>query len=211
MILTLAKTKEILGITSTDYDSAITNIIPDVQDFIYRETQNDFSTGLCAPVEKFEADTIHLYLLPTYDNFRVGDDVFVTNSFRNEGFYEITSVSDKVLGASDIVAEDTYLSTGIRNDFRWSRTDIQVPEISLVRWDKTIKRAAALIVKFHVIDHGLSEGAYTTSPNQGPIQSESVGGGEYSYTFKVGNLPEGVSYPYEVYDILKKYKRIRLV
>lgn len=164
-IISQANAKTLLGITGTEHDAQITALIPRIQDFIIRYCRNNFrefnssiSSGGIAFVTTGRKITDSNSLL---DEFKVGDDIAIFGSYRNDKTVEIltvTSAAELILATTEsLVAEDM--------------TDESTVTLTLVRFPPGIEMIVSDMISFQ-LEKGGSSG----------VTSESAGGWNASYT-----------------------------
>jgi len=156
---------------------AASGLIPLVQQRIVEICNNDFGTDLMVVASAtFGADTIVLDSNDWADfGFANGDEIVVKNSYRNDGYYEITSFSDGTATLASGYACVDELS---------SRTVV----FAVVKWPLTLKRAASLMVAYD----------YDVRPNRTPgVSSFSLG--PYSESYSASDKTMGMyGYPADV-------------
>lgn len=202
MILSLAEAKTYLDISTTDYDSAITRLVPVVQEQITAITHNDFIGRYIVSINSF--DTNKVVIIPNaYGNILdAGDDVYISGSIKNEGHWEIDSVSGNELTITGIKSEPTWVSV----DYRF--TGISPVNLGYVDWPEHLKYIASQMVQWHM-DTGASEGI-SASPT-GEVQSATRA--DISVTYKTSsgsNATSGIyNYPQHVIKDLQQYTLVR--
>ena len=167
------------------------NLIPIVQERITMMLNNYFLTDLdITDTMTFDpiAGTITASGNSFVDkNFMEADDIYVFNSYRNDGYYTVDTVSDKVL---------TLISGSDIKDELSGRTIL----ISIVKWPLTVKSVAARMCAY---DYDVRDkvSANIKSKSLGPL-SESFTEGEkdtYGYPKKLTSLLLDTYYIARVY------------
>jgi hypothetical protein len=120
------------------------------------------------------------------ENFLAGDDIYVYNSYRNDGYFTIASVSSSTL---TLISGSTVVN-------ELSGRSILV---SVVRWPKELKRIAAQMIAFDY-DYRGQKGANVKSFSLGP----------FSESYTVGNEDE-FGYPSKLTNPLSNYLIGRLM
>jgi hypothetical protein len=122
------------------------------------------------------------------EGFLDGDEIYIYNSYRNDGYHIVDSVSDNVLtisSASSVIAEATTRSI----------------YISVVEWPNALKYIAAQMVKYDYDDRKNATPG-VTSKSLGPY-SVSYGGQSAS--------SNAFGYPQGLIDSLASYTAARVV
>ena len=167
-------------------------LIPIVQERINLITNNYFLARDMYLQEDFTfsatANTITAENSFAEEGFIDGDEIFIYNSYRNDGYYAVDSVSDNVLtisSAYSLIAEPTARSV----------------YISVVDWPASIKYVAAQMVKYD----------YDDRKNATPgVKSKSLG--PYSVSFGESGINANLyGYPQSIIDGLSPYTAVRLV
>jgi hypothetical protein len=162
-------------------------IIPMIQERITLMTNNYFLTDLDVEgsvIFNATAGTIVSGTSFVDQNFLAGDDIFIYNSYRNDGYFTIGSVNDKTLTLAtgcSVIAE---------------KTDRDVL-ISVVRWPIAVKKIAAEMIAYD-LDARQKRSAGIASHSLGP----------YSESF-TSDDKEG--YPRSIVDGLTMYTMARLM
>lgn len=140
-IITVSTATQLLGITSSAYDSIFTLLIPQVQKRICLMTNNWF---IVAGVSEkaldcdFTSSTLTVAGINwETEGFASGDEIYVSGSYRNDGWYTIDAVSGSVL---TIVSTATFTS-------EVSGASVTV---ALVDWDTSIQPIVANMLKYDV-------------------------------------------------------------
>jgi len=164
-------------------------LIPVIQDRVTMMTNNYFLTDLSLQDEvtfSSAARTIVAGSSFAGEGFAASDDIFVYNSYRNDGYYTVQSVSTVTLtltSASSVVAELSGRSV----------------LITVVKWPTAVKQTAALMVEYD----------YTTRPkHSGNVKSHTLG--PFSETFTSGD-EDHYGYPRKITDALVPYRVARLM
>jgi len=197
MIITLAETKTLLGITTSTYDTIIKANIPIVEAVICNECRDDF-----VEVAKnyYGYFTLRMYKYATTlsfvaltnsmadsasglatTNFKAGDSVKIYNSLDNEGTFTI-----KTVAAASIVFEDinTIVDEAAGQNILMVR----------VKYPTELKHVAAKMLKF----------AINTKIDMG-LKSENID--DYSYQNWGANEYRG-GYPSAIMDGLKNHRAL---
>jgi len=135
-ILTTSEVLAFTDITATAGTIVSRKYIEEVQERIVLKTNNYFVTDLyLQDYMDFYASNNSIIAVNSFEdeNFAAGDDIFIYRSYRNDGYYTISSVSDTTLlltSAPSVVAELSGRSI----------------LISVVRWPLEVKKIAANMV-----------------------------------------------------------------
>ena len=176
---------------STSAPAIITSgLIPIVQDRVAEICFDNFTSGdiyrqgsvtfnaAARTIESSTGSTAWLSL-----GFAADDEVYVYNSHRNDGYYNVQSISSTTMtlaAGETVVAELSGASV----------------LVSLVVWPKTLKYTAAQMVKYDYDDR---------PARQAGLASQSLGPRSESYTAAVGNT---YGYPAELIDALPRVARL---
>ncbi len=153
MITNEAQVKLVGKITGVTYNNLIAEQIPVVAELIRKHTGTSFiSTKLVVSetnngYEEYEAPGISThgdYVLTgntitatssSFSDFQVGDNIFIGNSIRNNGYFTITEITDTVITvAEDLNDEEEYLF------------------IYLVIYPKYVQNVAARMVAWDILE-----------------------------------------------------------
>lgn len=197
-ITTLAKVKAINNITTTNYDSLIANDIFVVQERIKNYTNNIYATAITVKSNKqnrldFGYEVRDEYLLHTvgsysilnnvitstidddFNDFIIGDNIYIKGTIRNDGYYTILAVTDKTI----TVAEDII-----------DTTDDEVMYIYYIKWPIDVVDIANRMIGWDVKKRNKTAG----------LKNERVG--TYFHTLQdIG----GAGYPKDLVSGLKRY------
>lgn len=190
MIISLDETKSLLQISDTSKDALIENLIPIVQDFVIKFTENSFEI-LTDTVYRlsnklsFEAgnppkilDSENQFVAM---GFTSGLEIKVKGSKFNDNYYKIDSLTDGVLNLSSF---DTLTTEPAHNLFTVLITVVQFP--------KGIKLPVSKLIDFHLDKQKTSN-----------VSSESLGDHSVSYQ------SSGGSYPKHLLDDLAQYRLLK--
>jgi hypothetical protein len=176
-LVTTAEVKTYLRITASTYDSIITTLIPAVQEDIANITNNIFETRLYIAGEfEYNASAYTMTLddstadLKNTYGFADGDDIYITGSYRNDGYHAIQSVTTNVI---------TLAST----ETIYAEISSAAPYVYVVKWPKELKPIAANMIRY----------GYESRPTLDGMQSESLGGYSYSRSSMIGGYPETIT------------------
>lgn len=160
-ILTATEVTIYSNISASAATVAASGLIPLVQERIMQILNNEFATDIMVVASAtFTAGTITLDANDWSEfGFADGDEIIVKQSYRNDGYYEISS----------FVGSTATLATGYTTIGELSgRTII----FSMAKWPLQVKRAAALMVAYD----------YDTRPKVTPgVKSFSLGPFSESY------------------------------
>ena len=165
-------------------------LIPVVQERIYLMLNNYFTTDLYVQGSVTFNATARTIIIESLDfesnNFLAGDDVYVYNSYRNDGVYTIESVSGSVL---------TLISGNSVIDELSGRSVL----INVLQYPAAVKRVAAQMIAY---DYDYRD------KNQTSLKSRTLG--PWSETY--GGLNEDENgYPRKITDQLIPYRMARLM
>jgi hypothetical protein len=189
-IITATECTVYSNITASAATITASGLIPIVQERITLMTNNYFLTDLYlqdAVTFNAAAGTI-IADTGDYDsvNFLADDDIMVYNSYRNDGYFTLDTVSGSTL---------TIVSTGTVVDELSGASVL----ITVVRWPVAVKHVAALMVAYD----------YDIRPKKsGNVKSHSLG--PFSETFTSGAEDE-LGYPRKITDALIPYRMARLM
>lgn len=192
-ILSTTEVKTYLGITSTEYDNQIAAYLPMcIQEFFDLTNNYFFNYAVRIANAGIVASSSDRTLIiegtnfSTY-SFQSGDEIYVNNSARNDGFYTAQTVSSATITvASSSVSVATYtLRNESTNEKSWTITKIDVPA--------NIKFLLSQMIKYKI-----------DNPMGVPV-SESLG--DYSVNF--GNNQFGYSQGIE--QLIMKYCTVKYV
>lgn len=137
-ILTTSEILAFTDITATAGTIISRKYIEEVQEKITLATNNYFTTDLyLQDYMSFYASNNSIIANNSFEdeNFAAGDDIFIYRSYRNDGYYTISSVSDTAL----------YLTSSPSVVAELSGRSIL---ISVVRWPLEVKKIAANMVYY---------------------------------------------------------------
>jgi hypothetical protein len=164
------------------------SLIPVIQERVTMMTNNQFLTDLHIQDEMvFNAAARTIVAGESFagEGFAANDDIYVYNSYRNDGYYTVKTVATVTLtlaSACSVVAELSGRSI----------------LITVVKWPEAVKQTASLMVEYD----------YTTRPKQaGNVKSHSLG--PFSETFSSGDEDQW-GYPRKITDQLVPYRIARL-
>lgn len=187
-VLTTAELVAYSNLTATEAVAAAT-LIPVVQDRICMMTNNYFLTDLCLQgTVTFNATARTIIGSASYgsENFLAGDDIFIYNSYRNDGSFTLDSVSAStltVISGQSVIDELSGASV----------------LVSVVKWPRPVKQTAALMVAYDYSVRG-SQAANVKSHSLGP----------FSETFSSGDEDQ-FGYPRKITDALIPYRVARIM
>lgn len=188
MILTATECTLYSNISASAATITASNLIPIVQKRITMMLNNYFLTDLdltdCMTFNTTARTVIASGNSFVEKNFIAGDDIFIYNSYRNDGYFTIDSVSDKTL---------TLASGQTVVDELSSRTIL----ISVVKWPEDVKYIAAKMVAYD----------YDVRDNT-PVNLKSYSLGPASKTFTEGEKDE-FGYPKKLTEGLSDYRIAR--
>jgi len=190
--------KDYAGWTDCTYDEKIDELIPVIQDRIALISNNYFVIDKNLFEKLWDSGTA--YTFAASDNsisntcstfvtsgFAAGDNIFVSGSFKNDGYYEISSLTETKMiltSANTIVDEalDRYV------------------HILYVKWPKALKQIACDMIKFDITIRGKTTG----------VKSESIGDYSVTYDKEKGSLHK-FGYPPDVIDGLDIVTSMRFI
>lgn len=187
MIATQTEIKTLLQITAVTWDSLINTLIPIVTADLHEITSNDFASEVYAESDglTFAASggTITTDASADFDYLHLasGDDILVSGSLRNDGFYPVTSKSSTVITITSpfSVVNETPPSN-----------DPRLITITKVNFPKGLKFPFSRMVGFHIQkNEEITRG----------VASESIG--RHSVSYNLG----GKGYPAFIIDALRPY------
>lgn len=184
MILTATEVTILSNISASAGTIAAGTYIEEVQEIIFLRTNNYFVTDLYlqgSVTFDGSAKTISGDNSFQDNNFLANDDIYVYNSFRNDGVYTIASVTSKIItlaSASSIVDELSGRSV----------------MISVMKWPKALKKIAAEMIAY---DYD-----YRPKASKG-VKSHSLG--PFSESYQSGNELDEDGYPTNITDKLSNY------
>ncbi len=166
------KVKLLAGITDVTYNNLIDEQIPVVQELISEYTHDDFiSVSLEQALthdgyEEYGSPNVtaigemtltgHTITSATsiYGDFKAGDNIIITGSIRNNGYYTITGITDtEITVEEDLIDENEYMY------------------IYLVIYSKSVSNIAARMVGYDVLERGEAQG----------VESERIGSYSVKY------------------------------
>jgi hypothetical protein len=164
-------------------------LIPIVQERITMMTNNFFLTDLCLQDQVTFNGTARTIIAASGDydsvNFLAGDDIMVYNSYRNDGYFTLDSVSGStltVISGQTVVGELSCRSV----------------LISIVKWPVAVKQTAALMIQYD----------YDVRPKASAnLKSHTLG--PFSETFSSGEEDQ-MGYPRKITDALIPFRMARL-
>lgn len=140
-IITVSTATQLLGITSSAYDSIFTLLIPQVQKRICLMTNNWFIVPGISESNvdaDYTASTLTVSgVVWSDEGFASGDEILIQGSYRNDGWYTIDNVSGSVLTIVSSAAFTSEVSGACAT-------------ISLVDWDTSIQPIVANMLKYDV-------------------------------------------------------------
>ena len=188
-ILTATEVTVYSNISASAATIVTSGLIPVVQERVTMLTNNYFLTDLhLQDVVTFNATNRTIIANNSYadQNFLAADDIYVYNSYRNDGYYTIDSVSAStitVISGQSVVDELSGKSV----------------LVSVVKWPVTAKQTAALMVAF---DYDSRDKV------AGNINSRSLG--PFSESFSTGATDE-FGYPKKITSGLDKFRMVRIM
>ena len=209
MIATVATIKTILGITGTTYNTLIHTYIPIVTEDIVEYCNNHF---IKKPVELYtdatttnDADLAYSNTFVYVDSdpdtitdadagfvtagFVDGDDIYVSGTRRNDGFYTLAGVAAGTLTLTDTI--DSLTAEDITN---------RTSTIYLVQFPKSLVPVFSQMVGWLVLDQNNQTGGF---------KSEKLG--DYSYTLSDSALSVGANqYPTNIVNGLNAFRQLRM-
>ena len=185
-LLTATEVTIYSSISATAGTITAQGLIPLVQDQIALVTNWYFETELyLSGMMTFNATagTIAADSSFSDQNFVIGDDIRISNSYRNNGYFTVTDVSGSTLTVSESVTEEL------------SGRSILV---SVVKWPKSLKPIAAEMIAYD----------YDVRPSRtAGITSRTLGPWSESY----GEALDQYGYPKRLTDRLIPYRVARLI
>jgi hypothetical protein len=177
------------SITASVSTILASGLIPIVQDRICLICNNNFETDLYLQQQvTFNTSARTIVGTSSYEseNFLAGDDIFLFNSYRNDGVYSLESVSGSTL---TLISGQTVVD-------ELSGASVY---ISVIKWPLPIKHAASLMVAYD----------YDVRPKQAAnLKAHSLG--PFSESFTTGSEnPYG--YPDTIMQFLIPYRMARIV
>ena len=165
-------------------------LIPIVQERVTMMTNNFFLTDLYLQDEVTFNGTARTIIAASGDydsvNFLAGDDIMVYNSYRNDAYFTLDSVSGStltVISGQTVVGELSGRSV----------------LITVARWPVAVKQTAALMIAYD----------YDVRPKASAnLKSHSLG--PFSETFSSGEEDQ-FGYPRKITDALIPYRMARLM
>ena len=188
-IITTTQCSQYSNISASAATIVASGLIPVVQENITMMTNNYFLTDLdLQDAMIFNATARTIVAVNSWEtyNFLADDDIFVYNSYRNDGYYTVNTVSTKTI----------TLATGATVVAELSGRSILV---SVVKWPVAVQRVAALMVAY---DYDIREKSAAN------IKSHSLG--PFRETFTDGEKDEW-GYPLKITNMLTDYKIARLM
>lgn len=185
-ILTATEVTLYSNISASAATISASGLIPIVQERITMITNNYFDTDLdLTSTMTFNTTARTILAESSFEekNFMAGDDILIYNSYRNDGYYTIESVSGSTL---------TLVSGSTVIDELSGRTIMA----SVVKWPLPIKQIAAQMIAYD----------YDVRPNQMEgIKSRSLGPWSESYGEDKGGYPDWITHR------LIPYRKARLM
>ena len=186
-MITIDEIKVLLKISDDTQDDLIEALMPIVADDIHSITNNDFTDEddyyalsddltfiASAAITCINGDDLKLL------NVGAGDDIFISGSLRNDGFYPVESKTDSsitIASPFEVLAEVQPSDNPVLICIQKSR------------FPKSLKIPFAQMVGFHLENSSVKKG----------VRSESLG--RYSVTFDL----EGKAYPAFIYEALRPF------
>ena len=189
MILTATEVTILSNISASVYTLINSTFIDEVQDNITMITNNYFTTNLhlqSGMTFNPSANTIIAQSSFETQNIASGDDIYIYNSYRNDGYKTIASVSGETITLTSACSVVDELS---------NRSIL----ISVVKWPNIIKRIAAQMIAY---DYDIRN---RSDPN---VKSFTLG--PFSETYTVGD-EDDFGYPRKLTQRLEKYTMIRVM
>lgn len=188
-LLTATEVTVLSNISASAATVASSNLIQDVTANINLITNNYFVSDLYYQGNiLFDGSARTLLADSSFDdvNFLAGDDIYIYNSYRNDGYFTIDSVSGSTI---TLISGSTIVN-------ELSGRSIMV---SVVRWPSELKRIAAQMIAYDY-DYRGKKAANVKSFSLGP----------FSESYTVGNEDE-FGYPSKLTNSLSKYSIARLM
>lgn len=202
-VVTRAEVRELIsGLDSDTYNDSIDTQIPLVEDFITEYCNNHFTRyeqGYRDDYTYFDAtdlifansgstitDNNDDLNFSTDKRLAVGDDIYLMGSRKNDGHYDIKTITDTVITVGDLyelVDEST--------------TENYRVNIFLVFWPRSLKLTAAQMIEYNIL--------YKYNSNK-DVKSEKIG--DYSVTFGGNDADTYTPYPKQIMDTLAQYKMV---
>lgn len=179
MILTATECTQYSNISASAQTITDSGLIPIVQERVTMMTNNYFLTDLDlkgAMTFNATARTVVAENEWSSWNFLADDDVFIYNSYRNDGYYTVDSISSETM---------TLIAGSEVTDELSGRSIL----VSIVKWPVPVKQVAALMVAYDY-DSREKQAANIKSHSLGPF-SESFTDGEkdqWGYPKKITNM-----------------------
>lgn len=120
----------------------------------------------------------------TVHDFAVGDNIYIKGTRKNDGFYDIKTITDTIITVGDLYS--LVNETSSENYLIW---------IFLVDWPKALKMTAAQMIEYDILRK------YNTDKS---ITSEKIG--DYAVTFDKDS--QGMAYPKQIMDDLNNYRNV---
>lgn len=187
MILTATEVTLYSNISATVGTIISKKLIESIQETVVMKTNNYFVTELyVAGSVEFNPSARTITSSGSFEdmNFLAGDDIFVYNSYRNDGYYTVESVNENILTlvpGSIIVDELSGVSV----------------IISVVKWPLEIKKIVAEMIAYD----------YDVRPKKRGLSSRSLGPLSESW----GEALDDDGYPVSITGKLSKYTIARLM
>jgi hypothetical protein len=193
MIVTATQVTLYTDISATAGTIVTSGLIPIVQDRINMITNNYFLTDLDIQGDlTFDSTANSIQCDTDWDDqgFIAGDEIYIYNSYRNDGYHTVESISGNTIiitSATSVIAEKTGRPI----------------MVSVVRWPTAIAYLAAQMVKYDYDDRANQEAG---------VKSKTLG--PYSVSFGVETTGTGkvtpFGYPATLVDGLSPYTIVRL-
>lgn len=182
-IITVPRVKDLMQITDNTKDGIIFEMIPVARDRIVEITQNPFVQGdiyLAGITCTFTSGTRTIDASSSFsaEGFATGDEIRIDYSYRNDGYYTISTIDDDEIV---LVSADTIVS-------EISGASIT---ISLVEYPPGIEHTIAAMIYYDVYERNTRYG----------VQSESLG--DYSASYFREN---SYGYPKDLIAMLDPWK-----
>ena len=194
-IITLAEAKTRMRITGSDYDTFITAVIPDAQDFIMEMCNNRFHQ----PIVTISGSTIAFVdsgpdtITDSDENFLEGYfadnmDIDVENTINNDGVFHADTA---VAGTLTLAATDELIA---------EEAGITVVKITRVRFPRGIKTPTAGLIKYYLNSKSIS-------PDDKDVTRVKIGSFEEEYGGDFGST----SFPKSLLTEFSPWMRIGMV